>query len=241
MRSVVSAMTSSNNDCNRSKKQTGMSSGLVRFIACVTVVLGLSMVTQGRVNAAQEAQASNGGDAEAGKAKSAACQACHGTDGQGISPDFPNLAGQVSGHIAQQLASYKSNDPSSRNNAIMLGMVAALSEQDMADLDAYYSSLEAKPGFIAEEDLEAAEKGARLYRGGAAELQIPACMSCHGPAGSGIPPLYPRVAGQSAAYLETQLLAFKSGERNHPMMGSIAFKLTPQQMREVSLFMRGLN
>lgn len=241
MRSVVSAMTSSNMNQNRSNKRTGSGIGLIQFAVCVTVVVGLSMIAQHRVNAADKAETTQGGDVEAGKQKSATCQACHGTDGHGISPDFPNLAGQVPGHIAAQLASYKSDDPSSRNNAIMLGMVAALSEQDMADLDAYYSSLEAKPGFIAEEDLEDAENGARLYRGGAEDLQIPACMSCHGPAGNGIPPLYPRVAGQSAAYLEAQLLAFKSGERNHTMMGSIAFKLTPEQMREVSLFMRGLN
>lgn len=211
-------------------------------------ILVLSPMWGLQLNAEDKAQSDNasdevssGGNIDAGKEKSVTCQACHGADGVGITPEFPNLAGQVPGHIADQLASYKSDDPDSRNNAVMLGMVQALTEQDMADLDAFYSSLEVKPGFVSEADLEQATAGGKIYRGGYAEMQVPACMSCHGPAGRGIPPLYPRVAGQSAQYLETQLQQFKSGERKHNMMNSVAFKLTPQQMRELALFMQGIN
>jgi len=205
-------------------------------IALAAVVMTISPLSQSAEEAAVSA-----GDAEAGKEKSVVCQACHGADGNGISPEFPNLAGQVPGHIASQLASYKSTDPGSRNNAIMLGMVAPLSEQDMADLDAYYAALEPKAGFVSEADEELARKGEKIYRGGSRDMQIPACMSCHGPAGVGIPPQYPRVAGQSMQYLETQLQAFKSGERQHDMMNSIAFKLSAEQMRSLALFMQGLN
>ncbi len=247
MRSVVNVLTSSKRTVNERGERDIRAShrrrriGLTCLMASVSMVFMLSALSGHAVYAAEKSEESSGGDAEAGKQKSATCQACHGTDGHGISPEFPNLAGQVPGHIAQQLASYKSTDPNSRNNAIMLGMVAALSEQDMADLDAYYSSLEAKPGFVSEEEVDEAKKGARLFRGGSADMQIPACMSCHGPAGKGVPPQYPRLAGQSVAYLEAQLLAFKNGERKHAMMNPIAFKLSAEQMRQVSLFIRGLN
>lgn len=191
--------------------------------------------------AADAAPAEGVGDAAAGEQKSVVCQACHGADGNGISPEFPNLAGQVPGHIADQLASFKSTDPASRNNAVMLGMVAALSEQDMADLDAYYSSLEPKAGFVTEADVEQARVGEKIFRGGYRDLEIPACMSCHGPAGEGVPSQFPRVAGQQTKYLEMQLQAFKSGERQHAMMNPIAFKLSADQMRSLALFMQGLN
>lgn len=179
------------------------------------------------------------GDAEAGKQKSQLCAACHGPEGIGTAPENPNLAGQVPGYIADQLARFKSG---ARENPIMKGMASNLSEQDMADLDAYYASLPATTGAVPEEKAEAARRGAELYRGGDSSLDIAACMSCHGPKGHGIPTRFPRVAGQKQTYLTSSLQAFKSGARQSDgdIMNSISFLLTDQQMEDLAAFMHAL-
>jgi len=181
------------------------------------------------------------GDAEAGKAKAAVCAACHGAQGISSIPINPNLAGQVPGYIAAQLAAFKSGE---RNNAIMAGQVAGLSDKDMADLDAFYASMvpnvEVK---LTEEDKVLAEEGAKIYRGGFADRGISACMSCHGPSGHGIPKNYPRVSAQHKDYLEQSLLAFKKGDRKGQgdIMHSIAFGLSELQIKQLSAYMAGLN
>ena len=181
------------------------------------------------------------GDADEGKAKSAVCAACHGLEGISSLDVNPNLAGQVPGYIAAQLAAFKSGD---RKNAIMAGQVAALSADDMADLDAYYASLvpnvEVK---LTEDDKILAEAGEAIYRGGFAERGISACMSCHGPTGHGIPKNYPRVSAQHKAYLEKALLDYKKGDRvgYNGIMHSIAFGLSEQQIKELAAYMAGLN
>ncbi len=177
------------------------------------------------------------GDIEAGKAKSVTCVACHGADGKGLTPEWPNLAGQVKGYIASQLKMFKNGK---RNNAIMLGQVAALTDADMENLDAYYASLPPIAGAVSENNASDAKKGAKLYRGGVQDTQIPACMACHGPAGTGLMPKYPRLAGQKAKYIEAQLLAFKNGSRANSVMQPIAFKMSAEQIRQVSLFVSGL-
>jgi len=177
------------------------------------------------------------GDIEAGKAKSATCAACHGADGKGITPEWPNLAGQVKGYIASQLKMFKNGK---RANAIMAGQVVTLTETDMENLDAYYASLTPVGGAVSEANASDAKKGGKIYRGGVQDTQIAACMACHGPAGAGLMPKYPRLAGQKAKYVETQLLAFKSGARVHNVMQPIAFKMSAEQIRQVSLFVSGL-
>lgn len=178
------------------------------------------------------------GDAAAGEAKSATCMACHGPDGNSPLPEFPSIAGQVPGYIAQQLAAFKSG---ARNNPVMLGMVATLNEQDMADLDAYYSGQTATVQSITEDQMEDALAGKEIYRGGYEKYSIPSCMGCHGPNGAGIPPNFPRLSGQHAKYTETQLLLFKSGERQSPIMHPIAFPLSEEQIRQLSLYISALN
>ena len=177
------------------------------------------------------------GDAMAGKVKAQVCAAGHGAGGNSVNSQFPSLAGQVPGYIAAQLALFKSG---SRANPVMAGMAAPLSQTDMQDLDAYFSAQPSILGSISESDVTAAESGGRLYRGGFKALGVAPCMGCHGPAGRGIPPKYPRLAGQHPEYLEQQLRAFKTKTREHSMMNSIAFLLTPQQMREVSLYVSAL-
>lgn len=181
------------------------------------------------------------GDAEAGKAKSAVCAACHGVQGISSLSMNPNLAGQVPGYIATQLAAFKSGE---RANAVMAGQSIGLSDEDMADLDAYYASLvpnvEVK---LTEQDKELAAAGAKIYRGGFADRGISACMACHGPSGHGIPKNYPRVSAQHKEYLESSLLAFKKGERKgyNEIMNSIAFGLSELQIKQLSAYMAGLN
>jgi len=180
------------------------------------------------------------GDAQAGKAKAAVCAACHGTEGISSIPINPNLAGQVPGYIAAQLKAFKNGD---RANAIMASQVTALSDTDMADLDAYYASLPANVVMaLSDVDKELAEAGAAIYRGGFAERGISACMSCHGPSGHGIPKNYPRVSAQHKEYLEQQLLAYKKGERKgyNGIMWNIAFGLSELQIKQLSAYMAGL-
>ena len=138
-------------------------------------------------------------------------------DGNSSNGDYPSLAGQVPGYIAQQLANFKSGI---RGNIIMGGMAQTLTEEDMANLDAWYSSQQPTIYTLAEDQLETAQLGETLYRGGYPPRQVPACMGCHGPAGSGIPPIFPRLAGQHAKYTETQLLAFKAEQRRSEIMSS---------------------
>lgn len=198
------------------------------------IPLGLVLVL-----AATFAHAQLTGDAKAGEAKSQTCAACHGPDGIGTAPENPNLAGQVPGYIADQLARFKSGQ---RQNAVMAGMVSGLSEQDMADLDAYYSSLEPATGAVPEDQAASARRGGELYRGGDKALEIAACMSCHGPSGHGIPTRFPRVAGQKQSYLLSSLEAFKSGERQSEgdVMSDVAFLLSEQQMQDLAAFMHAL-
>ena len=181
------------------------------------------------------------GDATAGQAKSTVCGSCHGTKGISAIPANPNLAGQVPGYIAAQLAAFKSGE---RSNPIMQAQSAILSEHDMADLDAYYASLPAKvTSALTEADKLLAEAGRTIYRGGFAERGISACMSCHGPSGHGIPKNYPRVSAQHKEYLEQQLLAYKKGERKgyNGIMYNIAFGLSELQIKQLAAYISGLN
>ena len=180
------------------------------------------------------------GDADKGKSKAAVCAACHGQEGISSLPINPNLAGQVPGYIGAQLAAFKSGE---RKNPIMAGQSAILNDQDMADLDAYFSGLPAKVSFgMSEADQELASQGEKIYRGGFKKRGISACMSCHGPSGHGIPKNYPRVSAQHKEYLEQQLLAYKKGERQgfNRIMADIAFGLSELQIKQLSAYMAGL-
>ncbi|MDP6550768.1 MAG: c-type cytochrome [Arenicellales bacterium] len=177
------------------------------------------------------------GDPAAGQLKAQACVACHGADGNSTTSDFPSLAGQVPGYIAGQLAAFKSGK---RANPIMMGLAQPLSAEDIDDIDAWYASQTIVPRSINEDQLALASEGESLYRAGSAELAIPACMACHGPAGHGIPSNYPRVAGQWPEYLESQLLAFKSAERTGKIMGPISHRLSAHQIHALSVYMSAL-
>lgn len=183
------------------------------------------------------------GDAEAGKAKSATCVACHGPDGNSPTDMYPKLAGQHAAYLTKQLAEFKAAATGGvgRANAIMAGMVMPLSEQDMADLSAYFASQAIVPVATPE---DVVEQGAALYQGGDIERGITACIACHGPRGEGLESAkFPSLAGQYPSYIAAQLNMFRSGERNNDpngMMRSIAAKLTDQDIEVLSQYVAGL-
>ena len=179
------------------------------------------------------------GDAAAGKAKSATCVACHQADGNSTNPEWPKIAGQGAKYLVKQLKDYKSG---ARVNAVMQGMVAALSEQDMEDLAAYFASQNTTGGFVSEENYEL---GKRIYQGGNLATGVPACSACHGPAGKGNPAgAMPALGGQHALYTATQLKAFRSKMRandaNGMMRGSARW-LSDEEIEAVSEYIGGLH
>jgi len=180
-----------------------------------------------------------GGDVSAGKTKSATCAACHGMDGNSANPDWPNLAGQGAAYIEKQLKAFKGDE---RQNATMAPMAAPLAEQDIADLAAFFAAQTVKVG-AAEESL--VELGQKIYRGGNPASGVAACIGCHGPGGKGNPAAkFPALSGQHAKYVETQLNAFKAGERNNDaarMMRNTASNMTEQEIKSVASYIQGLH
>ncbi len=174
-------------------------------------------------------------DAAKGQALSATCMACHTADGSRGSPANPILQGQHPEYIVKQLQEFKSGK---RKSAVMMGMVGALSDDDMKQVAAFYASKKAKPGFAKSKDTVAL--GEQIYRGGIMDRQVPACAGCHSPTGAGLPVQYPRVGGQHGDYTEAQLLAFRAGQRNNVQMVAIAGKLNDREIKAVSDYVAGL-
>lgn len=175
------------------------------------------------------------GDAAKGKAKSAACAGCHGADGNSAAPTFPKIAGQGARYIAAELAKFKSGE---RDNVMMKGVAAGLSDEDMLNLGAYFASQGVK---IGEASQLGKTEGAALYRGGNLETGVAACMGCHGPSGTGNPAAgYPALSGQFAGYVEAQLKAFAAGTRNNKMMTPIANAMSAKEMKAVAEYVQGL-
>jgi cytochrome c553 len=167
---------------------------------------------------------------------STVCAACHGPDGNSMIPANPKLAQQHPEYLLKQLKEFKSGK---RANAIMSGMVAALSEDDMKNIAYWLASKKAKPGFA--KDKETVILGERIFRGGIPDRQIPACAGCHSPNGAGIPAQYPRIAGQHTDYAVTQLVAFRDGVRkNSAQMSGVAAKMNDREIKAVSDYIAGL-
>ncbi len=191
------------------------------------------------VSAAFTATTAVAADAAAGKAKSAMCASCHGADGNSFNPDWPKLAGQHAGYIAKQLADFKAG--TDRSNALMAGMVAGLTPEDMDNLGAYFSSQTLTMG---EADPALVELGEAIYRGGNKTSGVAACMACHGPNGAGNPQAnFPALHGQHAKYTATQLKDFRAGNRKNDagaMMRNIAAKMTDKEIEAVASYIQGL-
>ena len=172
-----------------------------------------------------------------GEAKFAAvCAACHGADGNSGSPANPKLAQQHPEYIIKQLQEFKSGK---RNNAVMKGFASMLSDEDMKNIAYWLASKKAKPG--AATDKTMVQLGERIYRGGIADRQVPACAGCHSPNGAGIPSQFPRVSGQHADYAAAQLTAFRDGVRKNSLqMSQIAAKMNDREIKAVSDYIAGL-
>jgi cytochrome c553 len=164
------------------------------------------------------------------------CGACHTADGTRGIPAYPILQGQIPEYMVKQLADFKSDK---RQSPIMKGFASMLSEQDMKNVAAFYSSRVPEPGFA--KDKELAMLGERIWRGGIAERRIAACAGCHSPNGAGIPSQYPRLAGQHAEYTEAQLKAFRVGARDNSIqMKDIAAEMTDKEITAVADYIAGL-
>ncbi len=176
------------------------------------------------------------GNAAAGAKKITTCVACHGTDGNSPISANPNLAGQHEQYLLDVLREYKNGE---RSNPIMAGMVANLSEQDMADLAAYFASQKEN---IGETDPALLQRGQQLYRAGDKNKDIPACIGCHGPTGEGNgPALFPKIAGQNPDYIMAALKSYQQeGVRDNVMMQDIASKMSDSDMLAVSSYIYGL-
>lgn len=187
------------------------------------------------------------GDPAAGKSKSTVCAACHGTDGNSMVPSFPKLAGQAESYTIKQLKDIKSG---ARPVPEMAAIVANLSEQDMADLAAYYAKQTPTSGAA---DPELVELGQQVYRGGNAESGVAACSACHGSTGDGMAEAgFPALAGQHSAYIEAQLKAFRAAGREDAegkrrtndgesrMMQATAARLSDKEIKALSSYINGL-
>jgi len=193
-------------------------------------------------------RADNSAAATAGEAKAAVCTACHGVNGNSVNPEWPNLAGQGSAYIKEQLKLFRAGH---RNNLVMYPLAVALTDDDIRDLAAYYSrqtptGLEADPATV--------KAGEALYRGGDRARNIPSCASCHGPRGLGMTTAgYPKLRGQHATYTikalndyaaEQRYVDVNSGEktrsRNGHMMTSIAKRLTDEDKAALASYIQGL-
>ena len=166
----------------------------------------------------------------------AVCAACHGADGNSGSPANPKLAQQHPDYTVKQLQEFKSGK---RANAIMSGMAATLSEEDMKNIAAYVGAKKAQTNFAKDKDLVVL--GERIFRGGIADRQVPACAGCHAPNGAVIPSQYPRLAGQHADYTAAQLTAFRDGVRkNNAQMTGVSAKMNDREIKAVSDYIAGL-
>ena len=182
------------------------------------------------------------GDADKGQTLSATCGACHGMDGNSINPIWPSLAGQHAGYLERHLKLFRDGQ---RENALMSPMAAGLSDQDIADLAAYFSGQKLK---MQAANPELVELGRKIYQGGDQERNIPACMSCHGPTGHGNPLSgYPVLANQHAAYTAIQLRAYKAGKTisdkkdvNGQIMADVARYMTEEEIDAVASYVQGL-
>lgn len=181
------------------------------------------------------------GDPEAGQQKSATCAACHGADGNSVVPMWPKIAGQHEAYLDRHITLIRDG---ARPVPEMMGIVANLTDEDIADLAAYFAAQTMSPG-VADEAL--VEAGEALYRGGNAAKGIPSCAACHGPAGEGNPLAgYPWLGGQHATYTTSMLNKYRDGQRwgendaNSLVMTVVAERLSDEEILAVSSYIQGL-
>lgn len=226
------------------------------------VTLGVAVAMQSAVALASTSAAVTG-DAKAGAAKAAVCGACHGVDGNSLAANFPKLAGQGERYLLKQIHDIKAWDTETnpakkastgRTVMEMTGILTNLSEQDIADVAAYFASQNTQLSGSKKMDVQvnsgikvdALELGAKAYRSGNLANGVPACTGCHGPDGKGNPAAgFPRLSGQHADYIEKQLTNFRAGNRTNDgdtqTMRAVAEKLSDAEIKALANFIAGLN
>ena len=214
----------------------------MRNSSIAAALLAVSLCASGAETAHEK------GDATAGAAKAATCTACHGLNGNSVNPEWPVLAGQNQNYLIDQIKRFRANQ---RVNVLMYPMVKDLTDQDIADIAAFFSiqtpaGLEADPSYW--------KAGEALYRGGDATRSIPACLACHGPVGRGVPAAgYPALQAQHSVYTVNQLNQYASETRyakdeqgraqagpNAYMMNTIAARLTAEDRRNLASYIQGI-
>jgi cytochrome c553 len=179
------------------------------------------------------------GDAAAGQGKTAVCAACHGADGNSMIGNFPKLAGQGERYLVKQMNDIRSG---ARPVVEMTGMLDSLSDQDMADIGAYFAS---QTGSIGATKPELVEAGEMMYRAGNAAKSIAACTACHSPTGAGMAQAgFPALGGQHAAYISKQLKAFRTETRTNDdakIMRQVAALMSDKEIEAVSSYIQGLS
>jgi cytochrome c553 len=165
-----------------------------------------------------------------------ACASCHGAAGNSTIVANPKLAGQHEAYVYKQLSNFKGPD---RNQAIMTTYAKAMTDDDMKNVAAYLDKQAPKAGAAKSKDT--VELGKKIYRGGIAEKNVPACAGCHSPNGAGIPNQYPRIAGQHQDYATAQLINFRTGARKNSVpMATIAKRMSDDEMKAVADYVAGL-
>lgn len=179
------------------------------------------------------------GDAAKGKASTAVCAGCHGADGNSTMAINPTLAGQSEAYLTKQLLDFKSGK---RVNATMAPMANMLSDEDIANVSAYYAQQSVQHSAVADKYIELGQK---LYRGGDADRDIPACMACHGAGGEGMASAgFPALGGQTPTYTKAQLEAFRSGARDNDannIMRDVVAKMSDAQIEALAYYLAGLH
>ncbi len=198
------------------------------------------LLTLGVTGGANAAGATVAGDAAAGQAKTAVCGACHNPDGNSLAPNFPKLAGQGERYLTKQLHDIKDGK---RTVLEMTGMLTNFTDQDLADIAAYFSS---QKGSVGAADPALVKRGEELFRGGDMKAGLPACTGCHSPNGAGLAAAgFPHLGGQHASYIAKQLTAFREGDRSNDgdamTMRTIAAKLSNKDIEALSSYIQGLH
>lgn len=219
---------------------------MFRVVRAVGAVSRSSLIAASLSLAALAAQAQGSTPApdlkKGGEIASQLCAACHGADGNSAIPANPKLAAQHADYLYKQLQNFKVKPgakEAERVNAVMAAFAAQLSDADMRNVAAFYASQKLSPATAKDKTL--VEQGRNIYRAGIPGKGVPSCAGCHSPNGAGIPAQYPRLQGQYAEYTESQLLAFRKGERNNSaMMSAISSRLSDLEIKAVSDYIAGL-
>jgi cytochrome c553 len=169
------------------------------------------------------------------------CAACHRADGNSVDPDYPKLAGQSARYLYDQLLAFKAQGHR-RASGVMGAMAVNLTDAEMRDVSAYFAAQ--LPRDTGPQNVQASPKllaqGQSIYRQGiGGKAAVPACASCHALSGAGLPPEFPRLAGQHEQYLVNQLAEFRSDRRNSDpsqMMSVVAHKLSDTDIQAVAAY-----